>query len=57
MTLQTSLGAQCVEIYNLNYLEAGLIYLPSEVAGGIGSFSTGKFLDWNYRRTVKKLRE
>jgi len=41
MTLQTSLGAQCVEIYNLDYLAAGLIYLPSGLAGGIGSFSTG----------------
>lgn len=41
MTLQTSLGAQCVEIYKLDYLSAGLIYLPSGVAGGIGSFGTG----------------
>ena len=41
MTLQTSLGAQCVEIYQLDYLAAGLIYLPSGVAGGIGSFMTG----------------
>ncbi len=41
MTLQTSLGAQCVEIYKLDYLNAGLIYLPSGVAGGIGSFGTG----------------
>ncbi|KAK4204499.1 MFS general substrate transporter [Triangularia verruculosa] len=55
MTLQTSLGAQCVEIYKLSYLDAGLIYLPSGIAGGIGSFSTGKFLDWNYRKTVSKL--
>ncbi|KAK4211567.1 major facilitator superfamily domain-containing protein [Rhypophila decipiens] len=54
MTLQTSLGAQCVEIYNLDYLAAGLIYLPSGVAGGIGSFSTGRFLDWNYRKTMEK---
>lgn len=41
MTLQTSLSAQCVEIYQLDYLAAGLIYLPSGVAGGIGSFMTG----------------
>jgi MFS family permease len=41
MTLQTSLGAQCVEIYQLDYLAAGLIYLPSGVAGGIGSYMTG----------------
>ena len=41
MTLQTSLGAQCVEIYHLNFIAAGLIFLPSGVAGGIGSFMTG----------------
>ena len=41
MTLQTSLSAQCVEIYHLDYLSAGLIYLPSGVAGAIGSFGTG----------------
>ena len=41
MTLQTSLGAQCVEIYKLDYLNASLIYLPSGVAGGIGSLGTG----------------
>ncbi|KAK4177901.1 major facilitator superfamily domain-containing protein [Triangularia setosa] len=35
MTLQTSLGAPCVEIYELNYLDAGLIYLPSGIAGGV----------------------
>lgn len=41
MTLQTSLGAQCAEIYGLNYLTAGLIYLLSGVAGAVGSFGTG----------------
>lgn len=42
MTLQTSLGAQCVEIYDLNYLVGGLLYLPSGIAGGIGSYGTGQ---------------
>lgn len=42
MTLQTSLGAQCVEIYQLNYLNGGLIYISSGVAGGIGSYMTGE---------------
>lgn len=42
MALQTSLSAQCVEIYNLNYLVAGLTYLPSGVGGGIASFLTGE---------------
>lgn len=42
MTLQASLGAQCVEIYQLDYLNAGLIYLPSGVSGGVGAFCTGE---------------
>lgn len=57
MTLQTSLGAQCVEIYQLNYLNAGLIYLPSGVAGAVGAFSTGQYLNRTYRRTVSELSE
>ncbi|KAH8753094.1 major facilitator superfamily domain-containing protein [Diaporthe sp. PMI_573] len=55
MTLQASLGAQCVEIYQLDYLNAGLIYLPSGVSGGVGAFCTGRFLNYYYRRTVQKL--
>ncbi|OIW32625.1 MFS general substrate transporter [Coniochaeta ligniaria NRRL 30616] len=57
MTLQTSLGAQCVEIYQLSYLNAGLIYLPSGVAGALGASSTGQYLNRTYRRTVSKLSE
>ena len=41
MTTQASLGAQCVQIYDLNYLTAGLVYLPSGVAGLFGAFTTG----------------
>ena len=42
MTLQMSLAAQCIDIYHLNYLQAGLIYLPSGIGGGIAAYSTGK---------------
>ncbi|KAI0131936.1 major facilitator superfamily domain-containing protein [Xylariales sp. AK1849] len=50
MTLQTSLAAQCTEIYKLDYLQAGLIYLPSGVGGALGSYITGKFLDRNIKQ-------
>ncbi|KAL2126536.1 hypothetical protein VTI74DRAFT_743 [Chaetomium olivicolor] len=43
MVLQSSHPAQCIEIYQLDYLQAGLIYLPSGVGGAIASYSTGKF--------------
>ncbi|KAI0430590.1 MFS general substrate transporter [Xylaria sp. FL1042] len=55
LTLQTSLGAQALQIYQLNYLDDGLIYLPSGVAGGIGSYMTGRFLDRNYRKAKEQL--
>ncbi|KAF6821885.1 hypothetical protein CPLU01_12333 [Colletotrichum plurivorum] len=41
MTLQSSLAAQCIDVYSLNYLQSGLIYLPSGVGGAIASFTTG----------------
>jgi hypothetical protein len=41
MTLQTSLGAQCIGIYSLNFLEGGLIYLASGIGSGLGAFLTG----------------
>jgi hypothetical protein len=39
--LQTSLDAQCVDLYGLTNLQAGLIYLPSGVGGGFGSYGAG----------------
>ncbi|KAH9893766.1 major facilitator superfamily domain-containing protein [Xylariomycetidae sp. FL2044] len=55
MTLQTSLAAQCIDIYRLNYLQAGLIYLPSGVGGAIASHITGKLLDANFRKKTIEL--
>ena len=41
-SLAASLSAQCIDIYHLNYIEAGLVYLPSGIAGMISSYTTGK---------------
>jgi hypothetical protein len=41
MTLQTSLAAQYIDIYDLSYMQASLIYLPFGVGGGIASQLTG----------------
>lgn len=41
MTLQASLAAQCIDVYKLDYLQAGLIYLPSAAGGAIASYTTG----------------
>lgn len=55
MALQASLGVQCVEIYQLDYLTAGLIYIPAGVAGAVAAFITGKYLNRTYRLSVAKL--
>jgi hypothetical protein len=55
MTLQASLAVQCVEIYNLNYLEAGLVYLPPGVAGAISAKVTGILIDRHYRNMCERL--
>ncbi|KAK7935191.1 multidrug resistance protein [Apiospora marii] len=41
--LGASLSAHCIQIYKLNYLQAGLIYLPRR----------GRLLDYNYKLTAR----
>ncbi|KAH7324677.1 major facilitator superfamily domain-containing protein [Stachybotrys elegans] len=55
MTLQTSLAPTCIAVYGLDYLQAGLIYLPSGVGGAIGSYYTGKLLDKALKRRTSEL--
>ena len=55
MTLQASLGSQCPGIYNLNYLHAGLIFLPPGVAGTVAAKLQGVLIDRHYKRMCKQL--
>ncbi|CAH0042050.1 unnamed protein product, partial [Clonostachys rhizophaga] len=55
MVLQASLGAQCITLYSLNYLQGGLIYLPAGISGAIGAKLGGIYVDRQYVRTYKKL--
>ncbi|KAL9564052.1 hypothetical protein ACKAV7_011826 [Fusarium commune] len=55
MTLQTSLASLSIEIYDLNYLQAGLIYIPCGVCSAVSAKVTGKYIDWNFRRTRHRL--
>ena len=52
--LAASLSAQMIAIYSLNYLTAGLVYLPSGIGGILAAYLTGKLLDYEYRRTAQK---
>jgi hypothetical protein len=53
MTMQASLGTHCIQVYDLNYLQAGLVYLPAGIGGAIGAKLGGLFID----RTYKSLRD
>lgn len=51
--LAASLSAQMIRIYSLNYLEGGLLYIPSGVGGISAALSTGKLLDRDFRRVAR----
>ncbi|KAL8912456.1 MAG: hypothetical protein Q9171_002549 [Xanthocarpia ochracea] len=40
--LAASLSTICIDLYDLNYLEAGLVYLPAGIGGILAAYSTGK---------------
>ena len=52
--LAASLSTQMIAVYSLNYLTAGLIYLPSGIGGILAAYVTGKLLDFEYRRTARR---
>ncbi|KAE8153298.1 major facilitator superfamily domain-containing protein [Aspergillus avenaceus] len=43
------------DLYDLNSLQIGLCYIPFGVGAAVSSMTTGKLLDWNYRRMANKL--
>lgn len=51
--LATSLSSHMIHLYNLGYLTAGLVYLPSGVGGIIAAYTTGKILDRDYHNTAR----
>lgn len=42
------------KIYGFDELQLGLVYLPFRAGSLISAFSTGKAIDWNYRRHAKR---
>lgn len=49
-----SLSTTLIDIYNLNELEAGLIYLPYGVSCLVSTFMSGKLIDRDYRIVARK---
>lgn len=42
------------KIYGFNELQLGLVYIPFGAGSIVSAFSTGKAIDWNYRRHAKR---
>lgn len=42
------------KIYGFDELQLGLVYIPFGAGSLISAFSTGKAIDWNYRRYAKR---
>lgn len=41
-------------VYGFNDLQVSLMFLPIGVGGIVSAFTTGKMVDWNYRRHARK---
>jgi multidrug resistance protein len=52
--LAASLSSQMIHLYHLNYVAAGLVYLPSGVGGVLAAYTTGKILDREYDSVARK---
>ncbi|KAF2640366.1 putative major facilitator superfamily transporter [Massarina eburnea CBS 473.64] len=52
--LATSLSAQVIHNYSLNYLTARLTYLPAGIGGMLAAILTGRLLDYEYRLSARK---
>lgn len=42
------------EVYEFNNIQTGLMYLPIGAGGVASAFTTGRLIDWNYRRHAKR---
>jgi len=51
----SSLPSQFQEHYGLNDLEISLMFLPFGAGGILSAFTTGRLVDWNFRRHARRL--
>ena len=50
----SGIPTQFEAVYGFNDLKIGLVYLPFAAGSIVSAFSTGKLIDWNYRRHAKR---
>lgn len=53
--VQTSIPSIYQRIYHFSDLQVGLAYLTGGAGTVLGGYANGKFMDWNYRVTAKKI--
>ncbi|PYI03954.1 MFS general substrate transporter [Aspergillus sclerotiicarbonarius CBS 121057] len=42
-------------VYHLNDIQTGLMYIPIGAGGVVSAFTTGRLMDWNYRRHAARV--
>ena len=50
----TGIPSQFAKIYGFNEVQLGLVYIPFGSGSLISAFTTGKMVDWNYRKHAKR---
>lgn len=51
----TSVTGLFTKIYGLNEFQIGLCYLANGVGSGIGSLTSGRIMNWQFKRLAKKM--
>ena len=54
-TFLAGIPSQFAMIYGFNDIKIGLVYVPFSVGGILSALTTGRTVDWNYRRHSKRL--
>ena len=52
--ISTGASASFKDTYNFNDIQVALMFLPIGAGGIISAFTTGKLVDWNFRRWCRK---
>ncbi|KAI9852926.1 MAG: hypothetical protein M1838_003720 [Thelocarpon superellum] len=53
--ITSSIPSQYGRVYGLNDLQISLIFLPLGMGSLLSAFTTGRLIDWNYRRHARRL--
>lgn len=52
--VMTGATASFHDVYHFNNIQTALMYLPLGIGGICSAFTTGRLVDWNYRRHAKR---